>query len=165
MCPVWQQFHAGEFPFIFQCNLHDELLLNVRNFSRFMFRRIADMNLRFFKTILTMHMEIVCEWKGEKAILVQRSAQETHCLTQLHMQHVIHVLHETWLEQMIKVLEEDGCKYVIAEKNGNTAFKEHNQQNGSLEMRLLSNMWKTLGSSNSSELRGGRKKTGEECSK
>jgi hypothetical protein len=81
------------------------------------------------------------------------------------MQHVIHVLHETWLEQMIKVLEEDGCKYVIAEKDGNTAFKEQNQQNGSLKMRLLSNMWKTLGSSNSPELRGGRKKTGKECSK
>jgi hypothetical protein len=66
---------------------------------------------------------------------------------------------------MIKVLEEDGCKYVIAEKDGNTAFKEQNQQNGSLEMRLLSNMWKTLGSSNSPEGGGGRKKTGEECAK
>jgi hypothetical protein len=66
---------------------------------------------------------------------------------------------------MIKVLEEDGCRYVIAEKDGNTAFKEQNQQNGSFEMRLLSNMWETLGTSNSLEGRGGRKKTGEECSK
>ncbi len=40
--------------------------------------------------------------KENKAIPVQSSAQETHCLTQLHMQHVIHVHHETWLEQMIK---------------------------------------------------------------
>jgi hypothetical protein len=28
-------------------------------------------------------------------------------------------------------LEGDGCKYVIAEKDGNTAFKEQDQQNGS----------------------------------
>jgi hypothetical protein len=31
-------------------------------------------------------------------------------------------------------LEEDGCKYVIAEKDGNTAFKAQNQQNGLLKM-------------------------------